>query len=331
MENQLELYTPCYQITRTGLNIVRESTEEEWKRYGEALKAVDEAKQWAIGDWLVDGKSHYGDKLYETASKILGVEKNTLEHQKSLAEKFEFCTRVQNLSWGHHREVASLKKTSTNDKGQLIVSDEPDHEIMTVLLQQAEKEGLSTRELSVVVSQYKRRQQEEIRLANEPEKYSVILADPAWEYNFSLSDSRQIGNQYLPTSLEDMKRLQVPAAEDSVIFMWATSPKLREALELMEAWGFEYKTCMIWVKDKIGMGYYARQMHELILIGGKGSLELPDPSVRPASVISAPRTEHSEKPEKLHELIEIMYPTYNKLEMFARKERAGWKVWGDEL
>jgi len=84
----------------------------------------------------------------------------------------------------------------------------------------------------------------------------VILADPAWEYDFSRSDSRQIDNQYLPTSLEYMKRLKLPAADDCVLFMWATSPKVPEALELMEAWGFEYKTCMVWEKDKIGMGYW---------------------------------------------------------------------------
>jgi N6-adenosine-specific RNA methylase IME4 len=202
---------------------------------------------------------------------------------------------------------------------------------MAKLLQQAAKDGLSTRQLADLVSQYKRRQQEEIRLANEPERYSLILADPAWEYDFSKSDSRQIENQYLPSSLDDLKRLRVPAAEDCVVFMWATSPKLSEAMDLMEAWGFEYKTCMVWVKDQIGMGYYARQKHELVLIGAKGSLELPDPSIRPESVFFSPRTEHSEKPEAIYSMIEVMYPTYKKLEMFARKQRPGWDVWGDEI
>jgi hypothetical protein len=111
----------------------------------------------------------------ERAAVILGVEKNTLEHQKSLAERFELCTRVQSLSWGHHREVASIKKIEVNGKVKL--SDEPDHEVMTKLLKQAEKEKLSTRQLADIVSQYKRRQQEEIRLANEPERYSLITGD----------------------------------------------------------------------------------------------------------------------------------------------------------
>lgn len=330
MENKLQLYTPCYEITRTGLTVLRQSTEKEWEFYGEALRAIDEAKQWAIGDWLVDGKSHYGDKLYERAAQVLGYDENKLRQYKSISEKFKLLLRSNNLSWNHHYEVASVKKLETNEAGKLKLSDEPDHEVMSKLLQRAEKEGLSTRELSSVVSDYKRRQQEEIRLANEPEKFSIVLADPAWEYDFSVSDSRQIDNHYLPSTLEDMKRLRVPKAEDSVIFMWATSPKLPEAIELMQAWGYEYKTCMVWVKDKIGMGYYARQMHEMVLIGAVGGLELPDPSIRPNSVFYAPRTEHSEKPENIYELIEVMYPTYNKLEMFARKEREGWKTWGDE-
>lgn len=327
---QLELQTPCYRITRVGLEIVKPSSEKEWGIYGEALKAVDEAKQWAIGDWLVDGKRHYGDRLYERAESVLGYHYQDLAKFKRIADLFGIKERSLNLTFGHHYEVASVKKIKANGNGTLSLTDEPDVAAMAKLLSQAEKEKLSTRQLSDLVAQYKRRQQEEIRLANEPEKFSVILADPAWEYEFSRSDSRQIANQYLPSSLADMKRLKVPAAEDSVLFMWATSPKLEEALELMEAWAFEYKTCMVWVKDQIGMGYYARQRHELLLIGARGSLELPDPSVRPDSVLTAPRTEHSEKPEESYELIETMYPTYNKLEMFARGQRPGWEVWGDE-
>jgi len=112
--------------------------------------------------------------------------------------------------------------------------------------------------------------------------------------------------------------------------MWATNPKLREALGLIEAWGFEYKTGAAWVKDKIGMGYYFRQKHELLLVATKGNLELPDENKRPDSIFFADRTEHSEKPDVVYELIEKMYPEYNKLEMFSRKERNGWKSWGDE-
>lgn len=327
--NELQLRTSAYRTTFVGTEIIRTSTLEEWRTYGEILKRVDEAKQWAIGDWLKDGKRHYGDKLYEEAERITELEQSTLRKFKSQAENFELFRRRNNLSWAHHAEVTSLKLIKER-KGKLYLSDKPDKDKMQEFLKKAEKEQWSVRELRMAVAQYKRRQQEEIRLANEPEKFSVILADPAWEYDFSLSNSRQIDNQYLPSSLEDMKRLRVPAADNCVLFMWATNPKLREALELIEAWGFDYKTNATWIKDKIGMGYYFRQKHELLLVATKGDLELPNENQRPESVFFADRTEHSKKPNNVYEIIEQMYPEYKKFEMFAREKQPGWEVWGDE-
>ena len=128
-----------------------------------------------------------------------------------------------------------------------------------------------------------------------------------------------------------MKRLRIPAADDCVLFMWTTSPKVAEAIELLGAWGFEYRTCAVWVKDRIGMGYYFRQQHELLFVATRGNVQLPDPDKRVSSVFNSPRGEHSEKPEAIHEAIEAMYPEYTKLEMFARGKREGWDVWGDEV
>lgn len=325
----LDLQRGPYQTTFVGLNLQRESTPDEWEAFGEVLRRVDEAKQWAIGDWLVDGKKHYGDKLYDKASPIVGYTPQALNDFKSIAERIQISWRHE-VSFQHHKEVASLKTTKELPDGKLRLSDETDYEKIDEVLSWAEKEKASVRALRERVSEYKRRQQEEIRLANEPEKYSVILADPAWEYDFSRSDSRNIDNQYEPSSIEDMSRLRIPAADNCVMFMWATSPKLREAFKLIDAWGFEYKTCAIWEKDKIGMGYYFRQRHELLLVATRGQVELPDPSKRPDSIIASPREEHSVKPELAYELIEQMYPGYKRLEMFARKGREGWDSWGDE-
>jgi len=163
-------------------------------------------------------------------------------------------------------------------------------------------------------------------------KWSLIYADPPWEYDFSLTDSRKIENQYPTMPAEKIARLGIPgiAADDCVLFLWATSPKLREALYVMEEWGFAYKTCMVWVKDKIGMGYYARQKHELLLIGAQGEPTLPSPENRPDSVFVAPRTEHSRKPEIVYSLLETMYPLAKKIELFARGKRDGWEPWGNE-
>jgi N6-adenosine-specific RNA methylase IME4 len=164
-------------------------------------------------------------------------------------------------------------------------------------------------------------------------KFPVIYADPPWRYDFSSTVNREIENQYPTMDIEEICGLNINmiANDDCVLFIWATNPKLIEALKVIEAWGFEYKTNMVWVKDKIGMGYYARQQHELLLIATKGNLPTPDPSVRPSSVIYSDREQHSQKPLIVYDLIETMYPDFRKVELFARIEKKGWNAWGNQI
>ena len=162
-------------------------------------------------------------------------------------------------------------------------------------------------------------------------RYAVIYADPPWRYDFSSTDARAVENQYPTMDVADIAALEVPAADDAVLFMWATNPKLTQAFEVLSGWGFDYVTNMVWVKDRIGMGYYARSRHELLLIAKRGQLAVPEPTDRPDSVIEAPRTRHSAKPEVVYELLDRMYPGLPKLEMFCREPRDGWDAWGNEV
>lgn len=118
-----------------------------------------------------------------------------------------------------------------------------------------------------------------------------------------------------------------------MLTLFATSPKLPDALQVIDSWGFSYKTSIVFVKDKAGNGYYARQRHEPILIATKSSsnFPLPLPENRPDSVIEVKRGRHSEKPGEIFKIIEKMYPDLPKCELFARKKRKGWKVWGNEI
>lgn len=163
-------------------------------------------------------------------------------------------------------------------------------------------------------------------------KFPIILADPPWQYEHIETENRAIENHYPTMQLSDIAALPIAqlSADDAVMFLWATSPKLFEAMSVLHCWGFTYRTCMVWVKDKIGMGYYARQRHELLLIGTRGNLPTPLPSNRPDSVITAPRGKHSEKPVEAYELIEKMYPEYRKIELFSRSVREGWHGWGNQ-
>ncbi len=116
-----------------------------------------------------------------------------------------------------------------------------------------------------------------------------------------------------------------------MLFLWSPSSKLSEAIRVIEAWGFTQRTVMVWAKPSIGAGYLVRQQHEQLLIAKRGNPPVPAPSNRPASLINAPRTEHSEKPEEAYQAIEKMYPGLPKLELFARKPREGWDCWGNEV
>ena len=163
--------------------------------------------------------------------------------------------------------------------------------------------------------------------------YPIVYVDPPWRYEYSPTDNREIENHYPTMTLEEICLLPVAeiATTDSVLFLWTTSPKLAESMQVIEAWSYTYKTCMVWDKERMGMGYYARQQHELLLIATRGSVPVPEPVNRPPSVIRARRdNEHSAKPAEFYEVIERMYPDLPKIELFARNRRTGWAARGNE-
>jgi N6-adenosine-specific RNA methylase IME4 len=164
------------------------------------------------------------------------------------------------------------------------------------------------------------------------QRYPVIYADPPWRYEFAESESRAIENQYPTMTLDEIRGLDVAgmSTDDAILFMWATSPKLAEAMSVIESWGFTYRSSAVWVKPQLGMGYYFRQQHELLLVATRGDMPAPAPADRPRSVVTADRTAHSEKPAEFAEAIERMYPTLPKIELFCRAPREGWAVWGNQ-
>lgn len=148
-----------------------------------------------------------------------------------------------------------------------------------------------------------------------------------------MTETRAIENQYPTMALDDICAMSVPAADDCVLFLWATSPKLEEALRVVAAWGFSYRTCAAWDKQVIGMGYYFRQQHELLLVAARGTLPVPPPATRPSSIIHAKRGRHSEKPDLVYDLLETMYPEFteaDRIELSSRSNRTGWTQWGNE-
>ena len=167
---------------------------------------------------------------------------------------------------------------------------------------------------------------------NTNKKYNIIYADPPWQYDHSVSSSREIENQYPTMTLAEICDLPVIniAEKDCTLFIWGTAPKLEECMAVINAWGFSYRTCAVWDKVNIGMGYYWRSQHELLLVATKGSIPSPLPGLRISSIYQEKRGKHSQKPTHYHEIIESWYPELSKIELFCRASRLGWDVWGNQ-
>ncbi|MCO5144582.1 MAG: MT-A70 family methyltransferase [Aquamicrobium sp.] len=175
-------------------------------------------------------------------------------------------------------------------------------------------------------------------------KFRVIYADPPWAYNdtregLGAGDGQTVDrastaakNHYPTMTMAELKELDVKslAADDSVLFCWATFPLLPEQLEVVKAWGFKYKTAFVWDKDRGTFGHYHTAEAELLLVCTRGSCT-PDADKREAQVQRHPRGEHSRKPDAIREMIDRLYPHGPRVELFRRGEAPdGWVIWGAE-
>lgn len=164
-------------------------------------------------------------------------------------------------------------------------------------------------------------------------RYPVIYADPPWQYDYAETENRAIENHYPTMGIDAICQLKISelATDDAILFLWATAPKLVEALRVINAWGFTYRTNAVWDKCKIGMGYYFRGRHEHLLIATRGNIPAPAASDRPPSIVAVERELHSAKPSEFAAIIERFYPELPKIELFARNPREGWASWGNQV
>ena len=165
--------------------------------------------------------------------------------------------------------------------------------------------------------------------------WTVIMADPAWSFssNSKAKPGRNARGHYDCMTLDEIKAMPVAevAARDSMLYLWATSPMTPHALEVMTAWGFTYKSQIVWDKMKRGTGFHVRNEHELILIGRRGKGPLMAHRTRTGSIIREKARQHSRKPEAAYTMLEEGYPDTPKLELFARCQRPNWTAWGDQV
>lgn len=165
--------------------------------------------------------------------------------------------------------------------------------------------------------------------------YATIVADPPWQYRDTLVGLNNQGaeSNYRVMDLTAIRDLPVASymAENAHCYLWTTNPFLREAFDVLESWGFEYKTCLTWVKTGLGLGRYFRGNTEHVLFGVRGRLMLAradQPNVFESEAFNGQRRRHSEKPESFYDMVESVSPG-PYLELFARRTRLGWDTIGD--
>lgn len=173
-------------------------------------------------------------------------------------------------------------------------------------------------------------------------KYDVIMADPPWTFKTwgpKGLDTKSAERHYTTMELEDICNLPIDAlaADNCALFLWAVWPSIFDAKEVIDSWGFEYRTlAWVWLKSNkhgfgffTGLGYYTRANSEPCLLAVKGSMKVESHSIQ--SLIYSPIRNHSQKPWDQYRKIEALYPNRKYLELFARNKREGWDSWGNEV
>ncbi len=280
-----------------------------------------------LGQMLVEQKTTVGlhpggrPKTGQDSGPVLltlrdaGIDKNLSSRAQKLAQipDARFETVISDARYGVHRAVQTVVRG---------VEQEIEREGYTETV----ADGCTVSDLDALVGAGK--------------KFGLIYADPPWSFNVYSGKGKQrsADRHYDTMSLDDIKALPVEklAADDAALMMWVVSPELPGAIEVIRAWGFEYKTvAFCWVKQTKGdnglhwgMGYWTRANVELCLLATRGSPKRMAKDVH--QVVESPVSEHSKKPDEVQVRIEKLLPG-PYLELFGRRATPGWTVWGNQI
>lgn len=325
---ELPLIAAGVSLQECGAEFSETLNFAQWLDVGAMLKRVERSCQWWIGDWLRFGGHKWGDK-YEAAAERLGMKPHTLKCYKSVAEQYpQLSTRIDNLPFSHHQIAAPLppKKRAR-------------------LLQQAADEGWSrsrlrseilpsTPNLSTVADGEENPPGNPRVVESVCElighKFGTVYADPPWQYG-NQATRASTDDHYGTLSIDELCALPVSQCvdDDAHLHLWTTNGFLPDSFRVMQAWGFEYRSCFVWVKPQMGIGNYWRVSHEFLLLGIRGDAK----QFKVKNLKSwgeYKRGRHSAKPEAIRGIIETTSPG-PYLELFGRRAVNGWTVMGNQI
>ncbi|TBN10853.1 hypothetical protein EYC79_18040 [Agrobacterium cavarae] len=291
------------------------------------------------------------DKLSFAAAtaEATGQDERTIRRDVERGEKISVSALQMLRSTSHNKGVVldKLKRLQTAEAQEhfvrdLVASDKAiaakSKEIRTI--QQASNRESRLRMVSLIAEHSRKAGEDMPRAA-----YPIGYADPPWEQEaWSDETGQDKGLRYPSMPVDAIKALcageKSPFTRDAVLLLWVTANRLPDGLAVLEAWGFQFVTSLVWDKVNIGMGRWSRDRHESLLIGKRGSLSLaPLMGTQPPSLYSEPKTEHSRKPVWYAEQIDRLWPDVRKLELFQRKDSLAegdvrlngtWDFWGNQ-
>ena len=308
-----------------GVTPVGKPSAQQWQQAFQFAEACGKAAGFWIGDLLryAETRREWREVLDQLKAHTKLSEK-TLRNQEIIAAKVDEHERAIAPSHAHAAEVAALPR---HDQARYLA--------------RAREEGWTRGELRMHIKADRRRRVIEGQALLKGQ-YRVIYADPPWAYRQNRptesGEMRRAEEAYPTMSVEDLCKLPVAAhaTEDAVLALWATAPLLLQnpgPREVIEAWGFTYKTNYVWDKV-VGMpGSYSYVCHEHLIIAtrGSGTPDIPISQHDHDSVITAKRDgEHSEKPQVVRKMLEQLYPAGKRLELFGRQKHPGWTVYGND-
>jgi len=303
--------------TMSSLEHVDSSTIEAW---GAALRRSLEQSVLAIFETarLVQAaKAELPHGAYLDAVRLAGLSPRTAQMFTSIAAN-EFLAEANAKRVSHSTLPPSF--------GALYELSRLEPEVLEMALESGEVHAGVTRSQAKALS----RRSGGLGPNETPElpagTFACIVADPPWRYE-NESTRGSASDHYDTMPMEELIELEVPAAENAHLWLWVTNPFLREGFELVEAWGFEYRTTLTWCKPQIGLGNYLRSATEHVLFATRGSLPIERRDV--PTYFVADRQRHSQKPDAFFDIVSSCSPG-PRLELFSRTKRDGFVAWGLE-
>lgn len=228
--------------------------------------------------------------------------------------------KLFNVSEKYVREAKKLKETSPEDFEEVRLGHKNFSEIRKE--QRFEKIKEQRKEIAKLVPERKLKQE-----------YDVIVIDPPWDYGTEESydvNSFRGTTPYPTMSLEEIKKIKLPVAENCILWLWTTNLFMEQAHQILREWGFEKKSILTWDKKHIGTGRWLRSQTEHCILAVKGKPLWTNTTY--STFLSEMKTRnHSEKPEGFYKMLDVIHGDCAKLDYFARKKRDGWDVYGDEV